>query len=298
MQSSSPPSDPRVEYWTKQAFWPHDLPTHIFLGRVVGRVGEAVFGTDWTGREPAVELVAPLPEALHASVGQSELLRGCRLLFDHDANYRARCPTYAEFLLHWPMPSDDDWARAVALAQRFSEQSRKEFNRFFEVCARLAHAFKHGTFLTGTRDFDGGVICPQDRWFWNTENFWWRFHTCQVDLADPYRAAVKPIGGAFIFVERNSIIAALQPPQEAEQPAPQPEFRQQEYFSPFVRCMIDATRALKITANDERKKDEIVAELRKYWSGAPDELTGADIEHMSTFLREPAHKKGRGRKKT
>lgn len=297
MQSRTPPVEPRVEFWSDETAWPDDSPTHIFLGRVVGQVGRAVFGADWTGREPTVELVTPLPEALHASVGQSELLRGCQLLFDHDADYRARCPAYAEFLLHWPMPSDDDWARAVALARRFSEQTRKEFNRFLEVCARLAHAFKHDTFLTGTRDFNGGVISPRDRWFWNTENFWWRFHTCQVDLADPYRAAVISTGGALLFVERASIIAALQPPPEAEQSPSQPEFRQEEYLSPYLRCMIEATRALKITANDPRKKDELIAVLPKYWPGAADDLTRADVERMATFLREPAHKKGRGRKK-
>jgi hypothetical protein len=297
MQPNARPSDSRVKFWRDRTIWPDDSPTHVFLGRVVLHIGELLFGTEWTGREPAVELETPLPEILDVSIGQSELLRGCRLLFDHDPDYRARCSPLAELLLLWPMPTDGEWVRAVTFSRRLTEQSQQEFERFLDVCLRLARNFKDGKILTATRDFDGGLERPQDRSFWYTENFWWRFYTCQVDPAGPYRAAVIPQGGALIFVERGSLATALRPKPELEPKAPQLAFSQEEYLSPYIRCMVETTRALRITAQDPRKKDEIIEALPKHWSGAAGDLTNADVERMATFLREPVHKKGRGRKR-
>lgn len=298
MQPVEQSGDPRIAFWSRKGDWPDDVqPEHIFLARVVGIVGPVVFGSDWTGAEPAVELVTPLTEVLDASIPSSELQRGCRILFEHDKAYASRCPAFVEILCNWPIPSQEEWSRAVEISRRLSAQRRQEFGRFTEVCSRLANAFKQGSILTATRGVDGGLLQPLNRWFWNTENFWGRFCTCRVDLFDPYRAASTVSGGEYLFVDQATLEAVLQPSPEAVRTPDHFGVPEDEYLSPYLRCMIDATRALGITAGDMRKKQEIVVELPKHWQGASDDLTGADLERMATLMREPAHKGGRRYKK-
>lgn len=294
MQTAVPQGEPRIVFWSSADRWPDDVPQeHMFLGRVVHIVGHVVFGADWTGSEPTVELIAPVPADLHASVPPAELQRGCRLLFDHHKPYAATCPEFAEFLLNWPIPSKDEWRHAVDLSRHMAEQRWQTFSRYIEVCSRLANAFKQGTISTAAREVDGGSMLPQDRWFWNTENFWSRFYTCRVDVFDPYRAATTFTGGYYIYVDQASLMAALQPSQRAVQAPAQPEVTAEEYLSPYLRCMISATRALGITAEDKRKRQDIVVELPKHWTGSPGDLSAEDIERMATLMREPAHKGGR-----
>lgn len=170
--------------------------------------------------------------------------------------------------------------------------------RFLEVCSRLARAFRNGTIKTATREVGGGEMWEQSHWFWNTENFWGRFDNCRVNPYSPYDAGVVVTDGDYVFVEEASFEAALQPTQQepkresVELSAPS----ELEYLSPYLRCMIAATRDLKITADDQRKKDEIIAALPKYWQGA-ETLSSMDIARMATFIREAEHKRGRGRRK-
>jgi hypothetical protein len=289
--------DPRIAFWSNPAKWPDDVPPeHIFLGRAVNIMGGVVFGTDWTGREASVELAVPLPEELHAFVQSVDLLRGCRLLFDHHPPYFTRCPSLNVFA-RLPIPTDCEWARAVEINRQIADRRQAEFNRFNEVCSRLANAFKQGTILTATRDVVGGLMVSQDRWFWNTENFWWRFATCRVDLLAPYHAAPTVIGGDYLFVDQASLNAALQPSEQPVQAPAQPDVTQDEYLSPYLRCMISATRALGITVHDKRKKQDIVVELPKHWSGRQEDLSAEDLERMATLMREPEHKGGRKFKK-
>lgn len=289
--------DPRIAFWKDQSAWPDDVVEYVFLGRVVGAVGQAVYGSEWTGSEPTTELITPLPDFLVASISKAELMRGCRLLFDHDEAYKVRCPAYAEFLQAWPMPRDDEWVRAVATSKHLSEQNQRDYGRYVDVSFRLAQAFKAGAILTATREVAGGLIRDHNRWLWNTENFWGRFHTCRIDHDNPFSGTVVSSGGSYIFVGRASLVRLLQPPSEPSE-ITAPSFSPREYISPFIRCMIEATRDLKITADDKRKKSEIVSELRKYWPGSQDDLQDTDLERMATLMREPRHKHGRWKHKT
>ena len=68
-------------------------------------------------------------------------------------------------------------------------------------------------------------------------------------------------------------------------------------LSPYLVCMIDATRALIKDLNQPPKKAVLEAELRKYWPGDSDDLTSTDISAMATLMRLPESKKGRGAKR-
>ena len=225
--------DPRIAFWSSPQSWPDKSPTHLFLGDVVHQVGKTFYGDGWTGTEPQTELVVPLPQELHASVNSVEIRRACRLLFEHDPEYRARCPQLAEYLLNWPIPTPEEWARAVTLTLSLAEARRSEFSRYIEVCQRLAYAFKHGRILTATRGIGGGQEYPQDRYFWNTENFWERFATCQVDVLEPFRPALVPATAAYIYVDRVSLTRVLTAePADSERSSIQ--ISPDEYLSPYL----------------------------------------------------------------
>lgn len=276
--------------------WPDDSPTHVFLARVVLFVGEGIFGAQWTGEEPALELITPLPEQYHASIGQDDLLRACRALYDYCPAYRDACSPADEYTLHWPMPNQEQWMFAVKLFKEAAEERRADFGRFIDVSQRLSHDFKHGFIQTALRPFGGGAERPQERTFWNTEAMWPRFCTCQVDAGDPFKAELVATGGDYIFVDRASLNKALEPPQPEPRTPDQARIEHAGYMSPYLRCMIEATRGLMITRDDPRKKEELIPLIRKFWPGDPDALTDADLAKMATFLRGPEFKKGRANK--
>lgn len=281
--------EPRIRFWSDELLWPDDSPTHVFLARVTHYVGRMFWGAAWTGSEPTVELVAPLPNFYDTQVDHQEILRACHLLFEHDSAFKNRCPDYAVYLDKWPMPTEEEWSRACVISQRLSDERRQVFNRFFQLCSHLSSAFKDGTIMTATRGFDGGPEIVQDRSFWNTENYWPRFCTCQIDPQEPYRRTIVPTGGAYIFVERISLEKALRlkPAEDVL------EGGVDEYLSPYLRCMIEVSRALGITPTHQPKIDFLKAEIPRFWHGVPP-LTGQDISRMATLLREPDSKSGRG----
>jgi hypothetical protein len=47
----------RFEFWVIRKDWPGDTASHVFLGNAVNEIGKALFGSDWTGAEPATELM-------------------------------------------------------------------------------------------------------------------------------------------------------------------------------------------------------------------------------------------------
>ena len=289
--------NPRVAFWSDPV-WPDDPPGYVFLARAVQHLGQLIYGQAWLGTEPATEVITPLPEHYHASLPPTELQRGCKLLFEYHESYKGRCPKYAPLLEQWSMPTEEEWPEAVAISRSLAHRSQTDFGRFLEVCSRLVRAFRSGSINTATREVDGGEMWEQSQWFWNTENFWGRFHTCRVDSLSPFHAGAVVEDGDYIFVELASYEAAIKPAPQETRPEPV-ELRaptELEYISPYLHCMIAATRGLKITADDQRKKDEIIAALPDYWKG-PGSLTATDIGHMATLMRDPEYKRGRGRRK-
>lgn len=137
----------------------------------------------------------------------------------------------------------------------------------------------------------------QDVWFWNTEAYWPRFQTCRVKTTDPFDCVAAINGNAYIFVDRTSIHSEVAVEKSSHGQINLSSEQQLEYLSPYLQCMIAATRGLAITEADERKKCEITSELKKYWPRKDGPPTGEDLDRMATLMREPRHKRGRWKHK-
>lgn len=298
------PQDPETQrqaFWQHPEFWPADTDTHMFLARVIDLVGKTIHGPEWLGEEPAVIRVQSLPSDYTTDVSQFDKVRACRYLYQFDEGYRSRCPSYAEVLDKWPIPTADEWSRAGAGIAQIVEESRARAGRFWDICHRLSLTFKRGHIQTALRPVAGGKIVPQDPALWNTENYWGRFECCRVDLSDPFSGLPQFQGGHFLFVERESLFAALTKPEEpasqqSAEPIPASDVTGLA-LSPYLICMIEATKALIKDLANPPKKVELAAQLRKFWPGNADDLTDQDIKSMATLMRLPESKKGRAAKR-
>ena len=71
-----------------------------------------------------------------------------------------------------------------------------------------------------------------------------------------------------------------------------------EYLSPFIWAQIEASRHFRISAEDWPKKEkleEYFKEKQKLSDGTP--ITSTEVEHLATFTRPPAAKRGGNKKK-
>ena len=64
------------------------------------------------------------------------------------------------------------------------------------------------------------------------------------------------------------------------------------YLSPFIRFMIEASRALELSEEERTPKADIEAWLRRNWPNEFGAATNRKIEMMATFLRHPNHETG------
>ena len=112
------------------------------------------------------------------------------------------------------------------------------------------------------------------------------------DLFSPYYITE---GGLLIFVDAESLnrtLADLTPKAVEVQAAPLCEAT--EYLSPYVRFMIDVTRRLEFSPENQPKKSQVVAVIREMAAGRI-EMSERLIQPMATFLRDPESKLGRNR---
>ena len=193
------------------------------------------------------------------------------------------------------MPTEAEWAEAVTISRTLSEQSNQAFDRFLEVCVALTSLFKRGRLATALRGFDGGPEYPADQAFWYTENFWSRFHTCQVHPERPYGRDVMPSGGLLIYIDRQSLETLLKGDTAEQRSNEALAKAANHYVSPYVACMIEISEALGISPGHQPKKESLKGEILKYWRGA-EQLSAKDIDSMATLLRDPASKAGRAKK--
>ena len=294
LQGSGVDADPRVNFWSRQDDWPEDHDDYIFLANVVLQAGAGIYQGKWKGDEPALELPDQLPENYDSQISPRELNRGCRILWEAVDGYRLRGPSYAEYLQRWPVPTDLEWGLAVCEVSRRRTSALARLKLFWDICWGLRHSFKSGRIGTGLRKQRGGTITPMSRDFWNTEIFWHRFATCQVDENDMLSTNVIQNGGLFIFVERASLAAALKPKANTGEPASEIAEGIKARLSPYLKCMIDCSLAHIVDLDDPPKKVFLERELPKFWSGSPDNLTPTDISKMATLMRPPISKLGRG----
>lgn len=279
-------TEPRYIFWSQHWTWPESPDEFCFLGEAVHMVGKLIYGEQWSGDEPLAPWIDVLPEFLSIETDQRHLRYACLLLVENSQSYRLRCVSPTS-----PMPTADEWAEAVVLSKQQALVSEQAFGRFLDVCRRLTFDFRRGHLLTALRPFGGGTIEPVGKDGWNTENWMNRFFTCQIDVESPFSPDVVPNGGHYIFVERSLLVAALNGGQTVE--TGQGVDASEQYFSPYMQCMIKATIGLGLTADIQPKKEVLMAALPDYWDGDKP-LNPTETGAMATLMRAPERKLGRG----
>ncbi len=285
--------NPRRIVWGDTNRWPINPSGYLSLVQATHQVGVALYGDKWTFREPIVEVDDTLPDTMPVDVNLAQLYRADWLLRNHDATYQARVP-YAlnAMLLNF---DQFEWALASLISTIIADQQIDALNRYFQVERWLAQRFEAGAISTAVRPFAGGSLKALDRAIWNTERVSARFIGAQMhpdDLFSPYYITE---GGLLIFVDAESLnrtLADLTPKAVEVQAAPLCEAT--EYLSPYVRFMIDVTRRLEFSPENQPKKSQVVAVIREMAAGRI-EMSERLIQPMATFLRDPESKLGRNR---
>jgi hypothetical protein len=286
--------DPRVSFWRATRSWPLDSLAYSFLARAVDQVGQALYGAQWTGQEPSTEIMPPLPQQLTVSVSIDDLRRGSSLLIRHHPRFAERNEAEAFDPLNHVMPTAEEWALAVEISEQQARDCWPAFGRFIRVVGWLSASFNAGEIRTGARNFEGGEVRPLEAHIWNTESIWTRFACCQLSAESPFSDQIVQTGGLWIFVENESLARSLR--ARRSNPATQVVARD-GYLSPYLQTMIEVSRALRITPENQPKKQEVEAEIPKHWHDRA-RLMRSDVKWMATLIRDPASKAGRGRKRS
>lgn len=285
--SSNP--DPRVRFWTLRYLWPEETLTHISLAEAVHALGKKLYGDQWTGSEPGTELISALPEYLSASISRSDLMRGCQILYEHDADYRKQIPIPFEL----PMPSNGEWAVAVEISKKMADESLQAYSRYFRVCETLRGLFKFDRVKTALRANQGGSEFPLNREHWNLEHGMCRFDCCQMDAENLF--ATRPVteNGWWIYVEKASFLLHLSGQTNIAAEEIANALMLDRRISPYLRCMVSAAMQLDLCPENQIEKEALKLMVREYWTGS-EPLTDKDCDRMATLLRLPESKLGRG----
>lgn len=281
-------TDPRHVFWSRRYEWPNSTAEFLFLAELVLLVGPNLHPQTWTGDEPTSVSVEPLPDEYRIDIAAHQLRWAGILLRTTSEAYKERCNECGGLA----MPTASEWSEAVKLSREKAVEASEALNRFWDVCDRLAYDFRSRHLQTAIRPFDGGSIERITADAWNTENWWSRFHTCQVDREKPFSRNVVSSGGHYIFVERESLARLA---GGAQKPKRDMTITADQYLSPYLKCMIRASKELGLTEGEQPKKEELILRLPEFWEGV-EPLTPTDLERMATCIRAPDRKLGRGRK--
>jgi hypothetical protein len=247
--------------WNREKGWPADTDAYVFLARAVQRVGLAMHGAEWLGSEMKVRR-------------KGTPLRGgdeVTILF-----IPARFNRLRHSLPSMSPPITDE---AAAL------------QRVETVYRAIVAACQSGKLESAARPRIGGKIQRLPKSVWNTERWWSRFDTCEIDVERPFDHPFARDRGSWIFVTSTSLsdfLLSLPKQPQCEQELP--------HLSPYLRLMLIVAKRLDITPQHQPLKKAVVTELRSQWTG-DSPLSDSLVEAMGTILREPESKLGRAKRR-
>ena len=171
-----------------------------------------------------------------------------------------------------------------------AEPTEPALARLSSVFRELIVRCESSELVTGYRFLAGGVVHPIPPNWWNTEKLD-RFAMCQLHPKYPFAPGVTGDGYAWIFISRGSLERFI----ERQPFAPRsPDLDM--YLSPYLLVMLAVARSLQITPENQPKKEVVVEELKRRWSGNKG-LSAKLVDGMATLLREPESQLGRARPK-
>jgi hypothetical protein len=274
------------EFWADRYSWPNDPRGYVFLARVVDELGKALNGSAWTGEEYLIEFPDQLPVEMP------------RHTYDQQDGYALLKERRPDLNLppanKWNTPqvslTADQWAAAVAVNKAMTDEVRPSFQRKAILEAEIARLCEAGELKSWYRPKPGGELSPIPPSWWNTEMYRNRFVVCQMHPRDPYGIGFGGEDFAWIFVSRESLERCVSLLPHKEMAAVQ------GHLSPYLRMMLSVARSLEITVDNQPKKEIVVEQLRKSWSGKVP-LSAKLVDAMATLLREPESQLGRARNK-
>jgi hypothetical protein len=220
--------------------WPRDPYGFQFILRSFNEVGRLTVPADWTGNEALtppskMPLKRPiLPEAkpmrphpadndqnyktvqsilkhydreakdrldrakttLEATRDLSLVIPGIRIKTGWDNNKATICID----------PTDEDWARAMAIYRPWYEARLASFRRAKAVVDTLVRLFEMGKVATFYRPLAGGELIAISNSWWRSEVVDGRFDTGQLNPARPFESTQR---GAYIFTLQDELSAAI-----------------------------------------------------------------------------------------
>jgi hypothetical protein len=192
------------QHWTAKARedWPPDSETQTYLCRAVDPVGEAMFGSNWTGNEFHEHLDICLSkrgdegalvwlEQVEASKDQKELV--CFLLREY-CEVGQLAYLAPESLAAVAPFTDQHWQLGRQLVERENKRREASRARAKQVIVKIQDVILKGKAGFGFREIDGGSIetfYPSGGYwpaelYWNGENLAPRFAYGQINLKEPF----------------------------------------------------------------------------------------------------------------
>jgi hypothetical protein len=179
--------------------------------------------------------------------------------------------------------NDDDepaWEAYERAEEAFERLKFELAERKVGVARTIAKQCEEETVMTAARRPQGEMVSLH--WYhWNVDDLRTRFFRCEMCL-EGERCS--------IFLDRDSLDAFLMTQPYAVSSPSNPR-----HLSPYLKVMLAVSAAMKVTPENQPKKEEVEIELRKRWSGRglSNNLLGA----MATLIREPESQRGRAGKK-
>jgi hypothetical protein len=271
MLQNMPPRDPRIAFWSNPKTWPVDTGEHIFLARAVLDLARLRYGANWSEEILSADIESELPTDLTIYTQHSEIVRASQFLRESSESYKARS---GGFGLLGPIspgpdfPTREEWAEAVAIAKKRSDEFWLRYMMFFDVALELSVAFKNSNIATFTRPHLGGEPILRPWHFWNMERGWRRFETCRVDPKEEMSGVTHAGEGLWLFVHRKAF------EEHCSGPAKKPENE---------TAAVSEIDALKRSRGGGRLPSyewhEIYAEYQRiiYEDGFPDDASISDV---------------------
>jgi hypothetical protein len=161
-------------------WWPRDPFGHVFLARVVEKLGAALH-TDWTGTEAATKHIDPLPRNLKDATPfhrmQADILlnefRPDLWVLDFMAGRSAR-----EF-------SKKDWITAHKRTQTLYDQRQPNLHRLEATRSEIVKRNEAGELELRIQSRSGGPWRDFNKDWWNTDKWRSHFDRCRIDPEYP-----------------------------------------------------------------------------------------------------------------
>jgi len=197
----------QVEFWKNSIGWPRDNSSYVFLGRAVHTIGKSMFGLQWTGDEPCLDLLQSLPNFPLSSGGRAYFAH--ELLVKHRPEFNRQPLKWSRGAFGGVPPSVkftiEDWEGARAIVAKDHELKMPGVRRFSQVRDRILQLAEAGLLITALREKAGGDPTPIPRSWWNSERISNRFDLCQMNPEDRFGLGSAGDRYQWIFVTRESL---------------------------------------------------------------------------------------------